>query len=1051
MPQKQLRVITPFLICASAAFAQVTLNPVPTRAVGHARQLPGFGFDTSSPNLVEGREMFLPSGIALDTSVTPPILYVSDTQNNRILAWQNALSFSNGKTADRVFGQLNPYSTSAFGPGTPRTTGMSRPTGLAVLNGDLYVVDGGNNRILRFRKPFNLPTDQQPVPDLIIGQANINGRNPNAPNGLSTNNVSLTGAIAFDRTNNLWFTDALNNRVLRFPASAISGNNVNFPDADMELGQLDYTSVQTTLVPATDAGRRIKNQLNVPTALAFDSAQRLYVADYNPNNSFGTTRVLVFEPPFTPGKSASRIMGVFPQQQQGGPAPSQQSIFSVAMADVQAIFFLPGTQGIGIMDGGFSRIMLFDRYEDWPSQDNSFSPTAKAIIGHATGLAGTTSLDTKSLFANDGNPQSASTTFFQPQSAVLLNNELFVADTYNNRVIVLPLQNGTFAPASRLLGQDRYDSNAPNLIEGREFQFINLAGGANAGIALDTAGDVPRLYVADTYNHRILGFKDVRKLKAGIAADIVIGQPDMSTAICNYPTGDVTKATQTSVCFPIGLLVDKDGNLYVADSGNGRVIRFPTPFSHAGNQVADVVLGQADFSSRITDASNRNMGAPFGLAFAGTNGLLVSDADLNRVLYFPFTNGTFTGADNGKAATKVFGQTDFNSSSRGAADSGMFSPRHLSSDTDGRPYVVDAGNNRVLIFDQINNTPTAGAHAAFIIPGLNSPNGINVNPNTGEIWVTETNSQQIRRFPKFDTIIFRLTSDTLPALAPLAVIQDQYGDLIVAEATNRVSFYFPGLAGVNLANSIANRALAPNTIGSLYALAGGSFGKESAANTSLPNPVPLPKVLADVQVLVNDVPAPLYFVGSGQINFVVPWSTDTGSPAAIQVIKVSTGQVLAAGAVAMNSVSPGIIETSNAGTNRQAAVINIKDGTVNSPTNPVARGDYISIYATGQGMVSNPPADGDVPRELTSTPSLPRVFIGSCFVTDCRPSTGEVYPAQPVQFSGLSPQYPGVWQINVYIPQITDVTAANVVFVQANSVISGGLNLNGFNTVIYVK
>ena len=124
---------------------------------------------------------------------------------------------------------------------------------------------------------------------------------------------------------------------------------------------------------------------------------------------------------------------------------------------------------------------------------------------------------------------------------------------------------------------------------------------------------------------------------------------------------------------------------------------------------------------------------------------------------------------------------------------------------------------------------------------------------------------------------------------------------------------------------------------------------------------------------------------------------------------------------------------------------------MNSPTNPVARGDYISIYATGQGMVANPPADGDVPRDVTSTAAVPRVFIGSCFVDTCTHSTNETYPAQPVQFSGLSPQFPGVWQINVYVPQISDVTSANVVLVQMNSITSGGLNANGFNTVIYVK
>ena len=57
---------------------------------------------------------------------------------------------------------------------------------------------------------------------------------------------------------------------------------------------------------------------------------------------------------------------------------------------------------------------------------------------------------------------------------------------------------------------------------------------------------------------------------------------------------------------------------------------------------------------------------PYGLAFAGDNGLLVSDQGLNRVLFIPFTNGTFTSADNGKAATKVFGQTDFTSSAERA-------------------------------------------------------------------------------------------------------------------------------------------------------------------------------------------------------------------------------------------------------------------------------------------------------------------------------------------------------------------------------------------------
>ena len=67
----------------------------------------------------------------------------------------------------------------------------------------------------------------------------------------------------------------------------------------------------------------------------------------------------------------------------------------------------------------------------------------------------------------------------------------------------------------------------------------------------------------------------------------------------------------------------------------------------------------------------------------------------------------------------------------------MSNPHHLSTDTDGRPYVVDSGNGRVLIFDSILNTPATGAHASFVLPA-GGAEGIFVNSNTGEIWVTDT-------------------------------------------------------------------------------------------------------------------------------------------------------------------------------------------------------------------------------------------------------------------------------------------------------------------------
>jgi uncharacterized protein (TIGR03437 family) len=156
----------------------------------------------------------------------------------------------------------------------------------------------------------------------------------------------------------------------------------------------------------------------------------------------------------------------------------------------------------------------------------------------------------------------------------------------------------------------------------------------------------------------------------------------------------------------------------------------------------------------------------------------------------------------------------------------------------------------------------------------------------------------------------------------------------------------------------------------------------------------------------------------------------------------------------MNSVSPALFTgglsncSLSGGKCKQAAVAN-GDGTVNSPTSPAAAGSYISIYATGQGFVQGAPADGDIPRGgLVNTSVVPRVFINSCYVDDsaCTHETG----VDTVQFSGLSPQFPGVWQINVRIPKNTGPGAQIPIFIVMNNVTSQSV-LTGYVTTIAVK
>ncbi len=221
--------VAALLAAGPVAEAQTIFNPAPSRIAGQA-VLQQFGLLTATaPNLVEGRELNGPQALAIDTSASPPILYVADTGNNRVLAWKDAFGFTKGDAASKVIGQRDFLTTAAQGPGADLSTGLYQPVAVAIdKNGNLYVIDAGNNRILRYPAPLAQTGDLLTV-DLILGQRDLNGRVPNAGQSAPSDKTFAfaTGAgifragLAFDSQGNLWVSDPGNNRVLRFPASAL--------------------------------------------------------------------------------------------------------------------------------------------------------------------------------------------------------------------------------------------------------------------------------------------------------------------------------------------------------------------------------------------------------------------------------------------------------------------------------------------------------------------------------------------------------------------------------------------------------------------------------------------------------------------------------------------------------------------------------------------------------------------------------------------------------------------------------------------------------------
>jgi uncharacterized protein (TIGR03437 family) len=991
-----------------AALAQ-TLNQTPSRVVGQ----PSLTFRSANPNVVEGREFLSPWAVVVDRTTNPPSLYVSDFGNNRVLGWRDAAGFANGAAANLVIGQLDMTSTLPMGPGTSRTTGLNRPGGLAVDSaGNLYVVDGGNNRILRFPKPFTAP-DGIPLPDLVIGQPGFATEAANF-GGLSARSIAISSgsaigrnSILFDAQGNLWLTDSLNNRVLRYPAAQLTPGRPEQIAADLVLGQTSFETSQPQ--DTSNTARLNKSLLRTPGGIAIDSDGRVYVSDTG-NGSAG--RVLVFEPSFFNGKAAARIVGIDRR-----PPAQQVGINEYFTINPEGLFLI--NNRLGLADPALNRILIYDPYASWPPEtEERVSPPATAVLGQ-DGFGG--------ILPNRNRPEPGADTLNGPVAGYYTGSELYVVDSGNHRVLVFP-QQATNAAATRVLGQTGFNFGAANLVEGKELfifgGFGDITGQTLAdggGIAIDRRIDsIPRLYVADTYNNRVLGYADARLIRPGQQADVVIGQADLQRVMLNAPGGRADIPGNSGLFRPSGLAVDNRGDLWVADSGNGRVLRFPRPFEQqvapGERRQANLVLGQSSFTTKLTDASARTMAYPFGLAFTVDGHVVVSDAVHSRVLMFRRPAGGDYA--NGQAADLVIAQPDFFTVGRSNASNRLNSPRHIAIDTDDRLYVTDAGNNRVLVYDRITatgNDPTP----AFTLTGVNAPHGIFVSTVTGEIWVANTKGNRATRFPRYDQLAFSTQSNfDIPSATPLAVTQDSTGNLYIAEGTNRVAVHYNALA-FTVAGNYAQRPLSPAGIGILWKI---GQNPDFAGAITAASRVPLSKDLGDVQVLLNDQPLPLYLVSPSQINFVVPNNAPNSGSAEIQVVKKSTGQIIAVSNVPFERVSPALFTSNDTGEGQVAAVN--EDGTVNSSASPVQKGRVISLYGTGQGAIPNAPPDGEGATGPLPAQEAPlRVLIGTDFVRD-----------EDVLYSGLAPGYPGLWQINVRVPDNVDVSRPVPVAVQLRSV-----------------
>ena len=294
------------------------------------------------------------------------------------------------------------------------------------------------------------------------------------------------------------------------------------------------------------------------------------------------------------------------------------------------------------------------------------------------------------------------------------------------------------------------------------------------GVVVDRSVSPGKAYIWDSGNSRILGI-DLAECYAGEAscsAEIVLGQPSgydhsacnaeggfqdfprralaRADTLCGMPEGVISPIFANTF---VTMAVNNDGDLYVPDSHNNRILKYGSPFE--SDTIADAVWGQDDFSGILCNQgnfaaptaetlcfhsyTNRTVG-PYGngVALDDEGNLWVADSGNNRVLRFPVDPETGEAA---KAANLVLGQPGFIHARPGNSSQKLHAPSAVAIARDGSVYVADTGNDRIVVF----NPPFATGMPATRVFGsqFRRPTSISIDPAGEGLWVNDTRNSMI--------------------------------------------------------------------------------------------------------------------------------------------------------------------------------------------------------------------------------------------------------------------------------------------------------------------
>jgi trimeric autotransporter adhesin len=377
--------------------------------------------------------------------------------------------------------------------------------------------------------------------------------------------------------------------------------------------------------------------------------------------------------------------------------------------------------------------------------------------------------------------------------------------------------------------------------------ILNLVGGYDhgegvAGLAIDASGN---LYIVDGFNHRIRKVSAATGVITTVAGNGVSGYngdniPAVKASL-NLTNGFVYGA------YSVGIAVDSAGDLYIADSGNQRIRKV----SAASGIITTVAgNGAGGYSGDNVSATSATLSAPVGVAVDKLGNLYVADRENDRIRKVSATTGIITTVAGPGVRSEVF--RDGIDATQAVVYSPQYVTvdavgNFYFGETGGgivRKVTVSTGIINIVAGDRFSSDRYNGDNIAATTASLNTVSGAAVD-SVGNLYISDSRNYRIRKVTlatgRISTVAgsgnyYGDYGDNIPATSaelsrPTGVARDSLGNLYIANGAvykvSPVSGYVSrvfGMAAGGTINSdgspakvyLGGQGIAVDAVGNLY-------------------------------------------------------------------------------------------------------------------------------------------------------------------------------------------------------------------------------------------